>query len=70
VYLRRGDYDRSIADYDRAILLRSKDPWSYYGRGIAKLHKGFAAEGHADISTATALRPRIAEEAAKHGIAP
>ena len=70
VYLRRGDYDRAIADYDRAIGLRSKDPWSYYGRGVAKMRKGLAAEGQADISTATAQRPRIAEEAAKRGITP
>jgi tetratricopeptide (TPR) repeat protein/predicted aspartyl protease len=70
VYLRRGDYDRAITDYDRAISLHSKDPWSCYGRGIAKLRKGLTAEGQADISTAIALRPQIAEEAAKHGIAP
>jgi tetratricopeptide (TPR) repeat protein len=70
VYLRRKEYDRAIADYDRAIDLHSKDPWSYYGRGVARLRKGLTADGQADISTATALQPRIAEEAAKRGIGP
>ncbi|MBV8445090.1 MAG: tetratricopeptide repeat protein [Candidatus Dormibacteraeota bacterium] len=70
VYLRRKEYDQAIADYDRAIDLHSKDPWSYYGRGVARLRKGLTADGQADIATATALRPRIAEEAAKHGVGP
>lgn len=70
VYLRRRDYDRAIADYDRAIDLQSKDPWSYYGRGVARLHKGLSADGQADIATATALQPRITEEATKRGIGP
>jgi tetratricopeptide (TPR) repeat protein len=70
VYLRRRDYDRAIADYDRAIDLHSKDPWSYYGRGVARLRKGLTADGRADIATATALQPRIAAEAAKRGVGP
>jgi len=70
VYLRRRDYDRAIADYDRAIDLHSKDPWSYYGRGVARLRKGLTADGHADIATATALQPKIAEEATKRGVGP
>ena len=70
VYLRRGEYDRAIADYDRAIDLHSKEAWSYYGRGVARLRKGLTTEGQADVASATALRPKIAEEAARAGVAP
>lgn len=70
VYLRRGEYDRAIADYDRAIALSSADAWSYYGRGVAKLRKGLTAEGEADIAAAKGLRPKIADEAGKHGVRP
>ena len=70
VQLRRGDYDKAIADYDRALGLGSKDAWSYYGRGVAKLRKGLTAAGKADIAAATALQANIAHEAAKRGITP
>ncbi|MBV8340887.1 MAG: hypothetical protein JO173_00735, partial [Gammaproteobacteria bacterium] len=44
--------------------------WALYGRGLAKAQRGQAAAGHADIAAATALSPKIAEEAASHGITP
>jgi tetratricopeptide (TPR) repeat protein/predicted aspartyl protease len=70
VQLRRGEYDKAMADYDRALSLGSKDPWTYYGRGLARLRKGMTAQGQADLTAAGALRPKIAEEAARRGISP
>ncbi len=70
VQLRRGEYDKAIADYDRALSLGSKDPWTYYGRGVARLREGRTAQGQADVAAAAALQPKIAQEAAKRGIAP
>lgn len=70
VYLRQGNYDKSIADYDAALKLRPKIAWSLYGRGLAKSRKGLATEGQADIAAASALEPTIAEQARKFGIAP
>ena len=70
MYLRQGNYDRAIADYDAALRLQPKNAWSLYGRGLAKQHKGNAAAGESDIAAATALQPKIAEEAARHGINP
>jgi tetratricopeptide (TPR) repeat protein/predicted aspartyl protease len=70
VYLRQGRYDKAIADYDAALALNPQSAWSLYGRGVAKQHLGQAAVGQADIAAATALFPKIAEEAASHGIVP
>jgi tetratricopeptide (TPR) repeat protein len=70
VKLRLGDADGSIRDYNDAIRLNPGSAWSHYGRGIAKLRKGLNADGEADLQAAKALRPSIAEQAAKHGIAP
>jgi len=69
VYLRRGRYDKAIADYDAALALDPKLAWSLYGRGLARQHLGQAA-GAADVAAATALFPKIAEEAASHGLVP
>jgi hypothetical protein len=63
-----GDLDKSIADYDAALRLQPHRAWSLYGRGLAKVRKGLTTAGEADIAAATAIRPRIEDEARKHGI--
>jgi tetratricopeptide (TPR) repeat protein len=70
VYLRLGNYDKAIADYDAAIAAQPKSAWSHYGRGIARTRKGLTADGQADMAEATALSPKIAEFAGRHGINP
>jgi tetratricopeptide (TPR) repeat protein len=70
VYLRQGNYDKAIADYDAALRLRPKFVWSLYGRGLARLHKGLTTAGQADIAAASALAPGIAATAKAYGIAP
>jgi tetratricopeptide (TPR) repeat protein len=70
VYLRMGDYDKSIADYDAALKINTKNAWSLYGRGIGKLRKQKTSDGDADIAQATTLWPRIAEEFKRRGIVP
>jgi tetratricopeptide (TPR) repeat protein/predicted aspartyl protease len=69
-YLRLGDYDKALKDYDAVLAAQPKNPWSLYGRGLAKVHKGMAAEGEADIAASKVINPRVAEEAAKHGLIP
>jgi hypothetical protein len=59
-----------MADYNAALSLEPKLAWSLYGRGLDQLRLGNASAGKADIAAATALRPKIAEEAGKFGIAP
>jgi hypothetical protein len=41
---------------------------SLYGRGVAKLKKGNADAGNADIAAAKAIRADIAEEFARYGV--
>jgi tetratricopeptide (TPR) repeat protein len=70
LYLRMGDYDKSIADYDAALKLAPKDAWAWYGRGVGKLRKQRVQDGDADIAQAEALRPGIADEFKRRAIAP
>jgi tetratricopeptide (TPR) repeat protein/predicted aspartyl protease len=70
VYLRLGDYPKSIADYDASIATAPKTAWSWYGRGIDKLREHQAAAGDADIAQAKSLVPTIAEKFTQYGIQP
>ncbi len=70
VFLRLGDYPKSIADYDASIAIAPKSAWSWYGRGIDKLRQHQTAAGEADIAQAKSLAAKIAEAFAKHGIEP
>jgi len=69
-WLKLGQFDKALADYDMAFAL-TKSPdhadWLYV-RGMAKLKKGDAAGGNADIASAKAGRADIAEEYAKYGV--
>jgi tetratricopeptide (TPR) repeat protein len=69
VLLRMGDYDKSISDYDAALKISPKNPWSWYGRGIDKLRKQKISEGQSHIAQATSLWPKIGEEFNRHEIA-
>ena len=69
VRYRMGDLDGAIADYDSALKLNNA-PWPLYGRGLAKLKKGMAAEGAADIAAAKALSPAVVADATKRGLKP
>jgi tetratricopeptide (TPR) repeat protein/predicted aspartyl protease len=70
VFLRLGDYAKSIADYDVAIAIAPKSAWSWYGRGIDKLRQLKTAAGDADIEQAKSLSPKIAEKFTHYGIVP
>jgi tetratricopeptide (TPR) repeat protein len=70
VYLKLGQFDKTLADYDAAFSL-TKIPdhadW-LYGRGVTKLRKGDTTGGNADIARAKTIKADIAEEYAKYGI--
>jgi len=44
VYLRQGNYDRSIADYDASLRLQPKNAWSLYGLKTTFERQGMADE--------------------------
>jgi len=70
VYLRMGNFARSIADYDAVLKLQPRNPWALYVRGVAKVRKGAKDEGESDIAASRAIAPRAAADAARQGIVP
>jgi tetratricopeptide (TPR) repeat protein/predicted aspartyl protease len=69
-YLRRGEYDKALKDYDAVLASLPKNPWALYGRGLVELHGGKTAQGQADIAASKSVDPRVAQEAARRGLAP
>ena len=63
-YLMLGELDKAIADFDRAIKLRD-NPYSRFGRGVAKRQKGDRAGGDADIEKAKTQDEKIADKMKK-----
>ena len=57
----KGEYDRAIADYDRAIGINPSFAGAYNGRGNAYWLKGEHDRAIADYGQAIALNPRNAE---------
>ena len=53
----KGQYNRAIDDYDQAIRLDPKYPWSWINRGEAWNRKGEAARAFADLAEAARLDP-------------
>jgi len=68
VYLKMGEFDKAIADYDAAFKSDPKLAGSLYGRGLAKRKKGDDAGADLDIAAAKALRPTIADDFARYGV--
>jgi tetratricopeptide (TPR) repeat protein len=70
VYLRLAQPDKAIADYDAALKERPNQASSLFGRGIAKLRKGMADDGEADLAAARAIDPKIDAQFADYGVKP
>ena len=68
VYLKLGQLDNAIADYNAALKANPKLATSLYGRGVAETKKGNADAGNADIAAATAIQADIAARMASLGI--
>jgi len=68
VHLRMKQWDKAIADYDKALDRRSDLTLSLYGRGLAKRAKGDSAGGNADIAAATRDEPDIANIMKRLGV--
>ncbi len=70
VYLRLGNYDKAIADYDAALGIAPKIASARYCRGIARTRQGHTTEGQTDIAEAVAQSPDISAYYGRHGISP
>ncbi len=61
-------FNSAIADYSSALQSDPRLASALYGRGLAKLKKGDQIAADADIATAIAIEPRIADEFARYGV--
>ena len=68
VNLRLGHIDDAIADFDAALkaAVKDSDAEALYGRGIAKLRKGDAESGKADVVAAKTLRANVVDIGRKY----
>lgn len=60
-YYGNGQYDRSIIDFDQAIVLNSGLPGYYHNRGLAYQNKGKYDRANRDYDQAIALEPDHAD---------
>jgi tetratricopeptide (TPR) repeat protein len=68
--LKRGRYSEALTDYEAVLKESPKDPYSIFGRGVAKLKSGDVAGGNADMAAGAALQKGLREEFAAYGITP
>jgi tetratricopeptide (TPR) repeat protein len=61
VYLRRGEYDKSIADYQAVLKLQPQQGSSMYGLGLAEVKKGLKVQGEQHLQAAVALSAKVAD---------
>jgi tetratricopeptide (TPR) repeat protein len=67
-YLKLGEFDRSIADFDAALTVNSKMAVSFYGRGLARRGAGDGQAADKDIEMARTIRADIADAVAEYGV--
>ena len=70
VEFRMGRFDAAIADTDAALELKPSLSTSVYTRGLARLRKGQAVDGAADLKTAAALNTYTPQAFARLGLRP
>jgi tetratricopeptide (TPR) repeat protein len=70
VGLKQRRYQEAWNDYNDAVQGANNDPSPLYGRGIAALRLGHAADGQADLAMARGIDPKVAKFYADNGVAP
>jgi tetratricopeptide (TPR) repeat protein len=67
-YANKRDYDKAIADFDKAIALNPSYPSVYYNRGIAHAGKGNYDKAILDFDKSIALNPNHFEAYYNRGV--
>ena len=70
VYLRQGNYDKAISDFNDALKLSPKSARALYGRGVAEARKNATQQSEADVAAARSIAPQLPEHYERLGIAP
>ena len=60
-YSQKGDYEKAIADYSKAIRLKPDDAMAYYNRGLTYDRKGDYDRAIADFGETIRLKPDFVE---------
>jgi len=63
-----GQFDSAIQDYSSALRVDPKLASALYGRGLARLKKGDAPGGTADVEAAKKLEVNISDEFSQYGL--
>jgi tetratricopeptide (TPR) repeat protein len=70
VFLKQKKFDLAWNDYNAAVKIAPRSASALYGRGIAAMALGRAAEGHVDIAAAQGLNGDIGATYAGYGVTP
>ncbi len=70
VFLRRGEFDKAIQDYEASLELQPKSAWTRYGLALAKLGNGLTVQGKRELEAAVAMDPTIGEAYGRVGLVP
>ena len=67
IYLKMGQFDSAIQDYNSALRIEPKMASALYGRGLARLKKG-DSDGNADVVAAKKIETKIADDFSLYGV--
>jgi tetratricopeptide (TPR) repeat protein len=70
VWLRRGQFDKAIEDFNASLKLQPRNPMTLYGLGVAETRKGLQKEGDKNMQSAVAIAPNIAEFFKRNNLGP
>ena len=67
-YMKMGQFDSAIDDYNSALRFEPKLASALYGRGLAKLKKGDKVGSDTDIAAAKKIQAKIGDDFTRYGV--
>lgn len=68
IFLKLGDPQLALKEYDAALTLDPNRALSLYGRGLARIQTGDTAGGKGDQAAALTINPEVANDFAMYGL--